>query len=63
MQLYAAGEASITELLEAYRVAEEAQLAELALTEHVALTRLQLMRASGTMFDAELDRHCRGGLK
>jgi cobalt-zinc-cadmium efflux system outer membrane protein len=60
MQLYAAGEASITELLEAYRVAEEAQLAELALTERVALTRLELMRASGTMFDAELDRHCRG---
>jgi outer membrane protein TolC len=63
MQLYAAGEATITELLEAYRVAEEAQLAELALTEHVALTRLQLMRASGTMFDAELDRQCRGGQK
>jgi len=62
-QLYAAGEASITELLEAYRVAEEAQLSELALTEHIALTRLQLMRASGTMFDAELDRQCRGGLK
>jgi outer membrane protein, heavy metal efflux system len=62
-QLYAAGEASITELLEAYRVAEDAQLAELALTERVALTRLQLMRASGTMFDAELDRQCRGGQK
>lgn len=60
-QLYAAGEASITELLEAYRVAEEAQLAELTLTEQVALTRLQEMRASGSMFDAELDRRCRGG--
>lgn len=63
LQLYAAGEVSISELLDAYRVAEEAQLAELALTEHVALTRLQLMRASGTMFDAELDRQCRGGQK
>ena len=59
-QLYAAGEASITELLEAHRSAEEAQLATLSLAEHVALTRLQLMRASGTMFDAELDRQCRG---
>jgi outer membrane protein TolC len=59
-QLYAAGEANITELLEAYRVAEEAQLAELALIEQVALTRLQHMRASGSMFDAELDRQCRG---
>lgn len=59
-QLYAAGEASITELLEAYRVAEEAQLAELNLTEQVALTRLQQMRASGSMFDVELDRQCRG---
>jgi cobalt-zinc-cadmium efflux system outer membrane protein len=60
-QLYAAGEASITELLETYRVAEEAQLAELTLTEQVALTRLRLMRAGGTMFDEELDRLCRGG--
>jgi cobalt-zinc-cadmium efflux system outer membrane protein len=63
VQLYAAGEASITELLEAYRVAEEAQLAELALTEHVALTRLKLMQASGSMFNAELDWQCRGGKK
>lgn len=62
-QLYAAGEANITELLEAYRVAEEAQLAELALTEQLALTRLQHMRSSGSMFDAELDRKCRGGEK
>jgi outer membrane protein TolC len=62
-QLYAAGEASITELLEAYRVAEEAQLAELALRERHALTRLALMRATGSMFDAELDRQCRGGAR
>jgi cobalt-zinc-cadmium efflux system outer membrane protein len=62
-QLYAAGEATITELLEAYRVAEEAQLAELTLTEQLALIRLQYMRASGSMFDAELDRQCRGGHK
>jgi cobalt-zinc-cadmium efflux system outer membrane protein len=62
-QLYAAGEANITELLEAYRVAEEAQLGELALIERLALTRLQRMRSSGSMFDAELDRKCRGGAK
>ena len=62
-QLYAAGEASITELLEAYRVAEEAQLAELALAERLALTRLALMRAAGSMFDADLDRQCRGGAR
>lgn len=59
--LYSAGEASITELIETYRVAEEAQLGHLALTEQVVLTRLALMRAAGTMFDAELDRQCRGG--
>ena len=59
IQLYAAGEANITELLEAYRAAEEAQLAELAFTELLALTRLQLMQASGSMFDVELDRDCR----
>ncbi|HEX2870798.1 MAG TPA: TolC family protein [Polyangiaceae bacterium] len=59
-QLYAAGEASITELLEAFRVAEEAQLAKVTLGESIALTRLALMRAAGTMFDATLDRDCRG---
>jgi outer membrane protein TolC len=59
-QLYSAGEATITELLEAHRVAEEAQLAELALLEQVALMRLAQMRAAGTMFDAQLDRQCLG---
>lgn len=57
-QLYAAGESSITEMLEAFRAAEEARL---ALTEHVleiALARLQVMRAAGTMFDVNLDRAC-----
>jgi outer membrane protein TolC len=59
-QLYAAGEATITELLEAFRMAEDAQLAHVALAEDIALTRLALMRAAGTMFDATLDRDCRG---
>lgn len=62
-QLYLAGEGSITELLEAHRMAEEAQLGELTLSEQAALTRLQQMRASGSMFDAELDRQCRAGQK
>lgn len=62
-RLYAAGEADITELLEAHRVVEEAQLAELALVEQVALTRLAQMRAVGTMFDPELDRLCGEGAR
>jgi outer membrane protein TolC len=59
-QLYAAGEASITELLEAFQAAEDAQLANVALAQDIALTRLNLMRAAGTMFDAALDRECQG---
>lgn len=62
-RLYTAGEATITELLEAHRVVEEAQLAELALIEQVALTRLARMRAGGTMFDSELDQLCQGGAR
>jgi cobalt-zinc-cadmium efflux system outer membrane protein len=56
--LYAAGEASITEMLEAFRVAEQARLAELDRVFEIALTRLLVMRASGTMFDETLDRAC-----
>jgi cobalt-zinc-cadmium efflux system outer membrane protein len=61
-RLYAAGEASITELLEAYKAAEDAQLAHVALAHELALTRLGLMRAAGTMFDASLDRECQGAI-
>jgi cobalt-zinc-cadmium efflux system outer membrane protein len=61
-RLYAAGEASITELLEAFRAAEDAQLAHVALAQELALTRLGLMRAAGTMFDASLDRECQGAI-
>jgi outer membrane protein, heavy metal efflux system len=57
-QLYAAGEASITEMLEAFRAAEDAQLAELDRASEIALARLSVMRATGTMFDASLDRAC-----
>jgi cobalt-zinc-cadmium efflux system outer membrane protein len=57
--LYAAGEATITELLEAFRVAEQAQLEKLALEEEIATARIRLMRALGSMFDAALDHACR----
>jgi outer membrane protein TolC len=57
-QLYAAGEATITELLEAFRAAESARLAELDLAEKIARARLSVMRASGTMFDDALDKAC-----
>jgi outer membrane protein TolC len=60
-QLYAAGEASITELLEAFRSTEEAELARLAMVEEIARTRLRAMRASGSLFDAKLDSACGGG--
>ncbi|WP_437964123.1 TolC family protein [Sorangium sp. So ce260] len=57
-RLYAAGEASIAELLDALRAAEEAQLARIDLMEEIALTRLAWMRATGTMLDATLDHAC-----
>lgn len=61
LQLYAAGEASITDLLDAFRAAEEAELLRLDLVQDVALTRLAVMRAAGTHFDVALDRECRDG--
>ncbi len=59
-QLYAAGEAAITELLEAYRGAEDARLAELDLALEIALTRLAVMKEAGTMFNVTLDHECGG---
>lgn len=58
VRLYRAGEATITELLEALQDAESARLSRLDLAEDLALTRLSLMRTSGTMFDESLDRAC-----
>jgi cobalt-zinc-cadmium efflux system outer membrane protein len=58
-QLYAAGESTITELLEAFRMAEDVRLAKLDVVEEMAHARLALMRAAGTMFDAKLDGVCR----
>jgi len=57
-QLYAAGESSITEMLDAFRSAEEARLAVIDRVLDIALTRLLVMRATGTMFDVTLDREC-----
>lgn len=59
-QLYAAGEATITEVLEAYQGAEEARLAELDLSLQIALTRLTVMKEAGTMYDSTLDQECGG---
>lgn len=57
--LYAAGEATITEVLEAFKAAEEARLGALEAAEEMARLRLFRMRAAGSFFDAELDRACR----
>jgi cobalt-zinc-cadmium efflux system outer membrane protein len=57
-RLYSAGEASITEMLEAFRAAQDARLAELERVFEIALTRLDVMRASGSMFDPSLDQAC-----
>jgi cobalt-zinc-cadmium efflux system outer membrane protein len=59
-QLYAAGEASLTELLDAIRVAEEAQLAVIDLAEELVHARLARMQASGTQLDEALDKACSG---
>jgi outer membrane protein, heavy metal efflux system len=57
-QLYAAGELSITEFLDAFRAAEEARLARVDLAEELALGRLAVMRARGTQLDPWLDAAC-----
>jgi outer membrane protein TolC len=57
-QLYAAGEASITELLQAFQSVEEAELGLIALREQIAHARLALMRARGSLLDPNLDQRC-----
>lgn len=57
-QLYAAGELTMAELLDAYEAAEEARLANIDLAEQIASTRIALMRAYGTQFDARVDAAC-----
>jgi cobalt-zinc-cadmium efflux system outer membrane protein len=61
LQLYAAGEANITELLEALSAAEAARLDAVALDAERAAIHLAMMRAAGTFFDDTLDGACRGG--
>jgi len=56
--LYAAGEATITELLEAFRASEEARLGVIDTAEEIALLRIAEMRAAGSLFDEELDKVC-----
>ena len=56
--LYAAGEASITELLDAYRTGESAALDRLTALEELLSARLAVMRAAGKQFDSELDESC-----
>jgi outer membrane protein, heavy metal efflux system len=56
--LYGAGEASITELLDAYRTGESAALDRLTALEELLAARLAVMRAAGKQFDPELDASC-----
>jgi cobalt-zinc-cadmium efflux system outer membrane protein len=57
-RLYGAGEASIAEVLDAYRTGEKAALDRLAALEELLTARLAVMRASGKQFDRELDAAC-----
>lgn len=56
--LYAAGEASIIELLDAYRTGESSALDRLTALEELLAARLAVMRAAGKQFDPELDASC-----
>jgi len=56
--LYSAGEASITELLDAYRTGESAALDRLQALEELLAARLAVMRAAGKQFDPQLDASC-----
>jgi cobalt-zinc-cadmium efflux system outer membrane protein len=57
-RLYSAGESSITELIDAFRMAEDARLGRVELAREMAIVRLSLMRSSGTLFDDNLDKAC-----
>lgn len=57
-QLYTAGEATLTELLEAFRASEEARVGVIELAEELVSLRLERMAAAGTQLDAALDEAC-----
>jgi outer membrane protein, heavy metal efflux system len=61
VKLYEAGEATITEVLDAHRASEEARLARIDLAEEIALAHLARMRAAGSQRDAALDKACGSG--
>lgn len=56
--LYAAGESSLTELFGAYEAHEDARLATLDRLEAIAIARVELMRARGSLLDPTLQRAC-----
>jgi outer membrane protein, heavy metal efflux system len=58
--LYRAGEASLSELLDALRSGEAVRLARIDLAEELVAARIELMRAAGKQLDPELDRACNG---
>lgn len=60
-KLYGSGEASITEVIDAFRAAEEARLARIDAAQEIAAARLEVMRARGTQLDPGLDKECGGG--
>lgn len=57
-QLYALGEATLTDLLDAFRVVGEAELARVDLAEELAIARLELMQIAGSQFSDRLDSAC-----
>lgn len=57
-ELYRAGEASISELLDAYRMKERAALDRVTALEELLAARLAVMRAAGKQFEPKLDATC-----
>ncbi len=56
--LYSADEASIAELLDAYRVTEAVHQARIDAIEEILNARLEVMSAAGTHFNTALDKAC-----
>jgi outer membrane protein, heavy metal efflux system len=55
-KLYAAGEASVVEVLDAYRAAEAAELSQIDTIEELALARIELKRAIGGGLERACDK-------